>query len=94
MSYRVMEYLDPTRSHVQGYVFLDDEQFRKWERSTRTADGVRGYAVVIGMESCAEHGMVACYRLWDYGRCAAELPEGEDDVDAWLLKCGRAPAAE
>lgn len=69
--YHVMEYLDSDRK-IQGYVFLEDVEFRKWEHNPKGQ--VKGYAVVIGMESMAEWGMIACNRLWDFKRECNEIP--------------------
>jgi hypothetical protein len=86
MNYHVMEYLESSNSgNIIGYVFLEEGFFQKWIRSPKSSE-VKGYAVVAGMESCAEWGMIPASRLWDYGRVCDRLPDDLKNIDDWLDK--------
>ena len=86
MNYHVMEYLENSNSgNVIGYVFLEEEFFRKWTQNPKSSE-VKGYAVVAGMESCAEWGIIPSSRLWNYGRGCDRLPDDLKNIDDWLDK--------
>ena len=63
-----------------GYVFLEDKDYKRWKKNPILGE-VKGYAVVIGMESCAERGKILNVRMWDYGRRYDKLPEDFENID-------------
>ncbi len=84
MKYHAMEYLqNPGKGPVMGYVFLEDNDYKRWKKNPIMGE-VKGYAVVIGMESCAEWGKILNARMWDYGRTYDKLPEDFENIDEWL----------
>ena len=86
MNYHVMEYLESSNSgNVIGYVFLEEGFFQKLIQRPKSSE-VKGYAVVTGMEACAEWGMISASRLWNYGRICDRLPDDLKNIDEWLDK--------
>ena len=88
MEYHIMEYLAADRETVQGFVFLDAQIFKKWWCNKKNGE-VKGYAVVSGMETMAEWGMVSCDRLWDYREEVNDLPTKDiEAIEPWVVDSG------
>jgi hypothetical protein len=96
MEYHIMEYLAADRETVQGFVLLEAQIFKKWWHDKKNGE-VKGYAVVSGMETMAEWGMVSCNRLWDYREEVNDLPAKDiNNIESWVVDNGESisPADE
>ena len=84
MEYHIMEYLTADCETVQGFVLLEAEAFKQWWKHKNTGE-VKSYAVVNGMETMAEWGMVSCNRMWDYKAEVNNLPgKGIENIEKWV----------